>query len=111
MRDGRGQFARFDHPGLVFDMNEPVRGCEAARSLPDEPGEPVDDVACRWWRIVPAAVRAGLGWQWRIVAAARPVPRSLRDPLYRWVARNRYRLFGRRAGCWLPRPADTDRVL
>jgi predicted DCC family thiol-disulfide oxidoreductase YuxK len=57
------------------------------------------------------AIYAGLGWPWRIVAAARPVPRSLRDPLYRWVARNRYRLFGRRASCWLPRPEDTDRVL
>jgi predicted DCC family thiol-disulfide oxidoreductase YuxK len=57
------------------------------------------------------AIYAGLGWPWRIVAAARPVPRSLRDPLYRWVARNRYRLFGKRASCWLPRPEDTDRVL
>ena len=57
------------------------------------------------------AIYAGLGWPWRIVAAARPVPRRLRDPLYRWVARNRYRLFGRRASCWLPRPEDADRVL
>ena len=49
------------------------------------------------------AIYTGLGWPWRIAAAARIVPRSLRDPIYRWVARNRYRLFGRRETCWVPR--------
>ena len=57
------------------------------------------------------AIYAGLGWPWRAAALLRVVPRALRDPVYRLVARNRYRLFGRRATCWLPRPADADRVL
>jgi predicted DCC family thiol-disulfide oxidoreductase YuxK len=57
------------------------------------------------------AIYAGLGWPWRIMAAARLVPRFLRDPVYRWVARNRYRLFGRRETCWMPRPGDEGRVL
>jgi len=57
------------------------------------------------------AIYAGLGWPWRIAGAARLVPRVLRDPVYHWVARNRYRLFGRRAICWLPRPDEADRVL
>lgn len=52
-----------------------------------------------------------LGWPWRAVRAARLVPKRLRDPLYRWVARNRYRLFGRRETCWLPRPEWRDRML
>ncbi|MET1111223.1 MAG: thiol-disulfide oxidoreductase DCC family protein [Allosphingosinicella sp.] len=57
------------------------------------------------------AIWSGLGWPWRAAAAARIVPARLRDPLYRWVARNRYRLFGRRETCWLPGPEIADRFL
>lgn len=57
------------------------------------------------------AIAAGLGWPWRAVAAFRLVPRFLRDQLYDLVARNRYRWFGRRDICWLPGPAEADRIL
>src|SRR5688572_7813956 len=57
------------------------------------------------------AIFSRLGWPWRIAAAARIVPKRLRDALYRSVARNRYRLFGRRETCWVPSPADADRIL
>ena len=57
------------------------------------------------------ALYAGLGWPWRLAAAARVVPRFVRDPLYRWVARNRYRLSGKRETCWLPGPELQDRLL
>ena len=57
------------------------------------------------------AIWSGLGWPWRAAAIARIVPAALRDPLYRWVARNRYRLFGRRETCWLPSPELADRFL
>lgn len=57
------------------------------------------------------AIWSGLGWPWRVLAAARLVTRALRDPLCRLVARNRYRLFGRRETCWLPTPAQAARVL
>lgn len=57
------------------------------------------------------AIWTGLGWPWRAGAMFRVVPRALRDLIYRWVARNRYRLFGRRDTCWLPDPAFRDRML
>lgn len=58
------------------------------------------------------AIYAGLGQPWSAVAAAlRLVPRAIRDPFYRWVARNRYRLFGRREVCWLPSAGDTERMV
>jgi predicted DCC family thiol-disulfide oxidoreductase YuxK len=57
------------------------------------------------------AIWRGLGWPWRAGGVFALVPRGLRDPLYRWVARHRYRLFGRRESCWLPTPAQRDRVL
>jgi len=57
------------------------------------------------------AIWVGLGWPWRAGAIFRLVPRLLRDPVYRYVARNRYRLFGKRDTCWLPDPAFRDRML
>lgn len=56
-------------------------------------------------------IYAGLGWPWRAVAVFRLVPRFLRDPAYRWVARNRHRLFGQRETCWLPSADEADRIL
>ena len=58
------------------------------------------------------AVYAGLSRPWRTLAAVgRAVPRFLRDPAYRAIARNRYRLFGRREICWMPTPEQAERVL
>jgi predicted DCC family thiol-disulfide oxidoreductase YuxK len=57
------------------------------------------------------AIYAGLGWPWRAAALLRLVPRMLRNPAYRLVARNRYRWFGRRETCWLPDPKWADRIL
>lgn len=57
------------------------------------------------------AIYAGLGWPWKALSLLRFIPRALRDPVYRWLARNRYRLFGRRDACWIPAPEDADRVL
>lgn len=41
-------------------------------------------------------------WRWLKVVAV--VPRPVRDGLYRLVATNRYRLFGRRMTCMVPTP-------
>ena len=57
------------------------------------------------------AIWRSLGWPWRLASAARFVPRKLRDPLYLWVARNRYQLFGKRRTCWVPKPEYRDRML
>src|SRR5688572_4468471 len=57
------------------------------------------------------AIARGLGWPWRAAAAARIVPRPIRNAVYRLIARNRYRLFGRRDVCWTPSPGEADRIL
>ncbi|MHA7820836.1 MAG: thiol-disulfide oxidoreductase DCC family protein [Erythrobacter sp.] len=57
------------------------------------------------------AIYEGLGWPWRAMAAFRLIPRPLRDAVYGWVARNRYRLFGKRETCWLPPEYLRDRLL
>ena len=57
------------------------------------------------------AIYAGLGWPWKALALFRLVPRVIRDPLYLFVARNRYRISGKRKSCWLPSPDYRDRLL
>jgi predicted DCC family thiol-disulfide oxidoreductase YuxK len=57
------------------------------------------------------AIYSGLGWPWRAFAVFRLVPRPVRDAVYRFFARNRYRWFGRRETCWVPRPDQMERIL
>jgi predicted DCC family thiol-disulfide oxidoreductase YuxK len=47
-------------------------------------------------------VISALGGLWRMSNALYIVPKSWRDFLYRLLARNRYRWFGRRSVCYLP---------
>ena len=51
------------------------------------------------------------GGAWRIVKLFRSVPRPLRDRLYSFIARNRYRWFGRKEVCMVPTPELKERFL
>ena len=57
------------------------------------------------------SIYEGLGLPWRLFGILRIIPAFLRDPIYRLVARNRYRLFGKRAVCWVAPPEYKDRIL
>ena len=57
------------------------------------------------------SIYEGLGWPWRMLSALKIIPRVLRDPAYRLIARNRYRIFGKRETCWLPTAEQAARVL
>jgi predicted DCC family thiol-disulfide oxidoreductase YuxK len=52
-----------------------------------------------------------LGFPWSVAVVFKVLPRGLRDVVYDWVARNRYRWFGRQESCLLPRPEWTGRFL
>lgn len=52
-----------------------------------------------------------LGWPWRLAWVAWLVPAFMRDPVYRFMARNRYRFFGRSPTCILPPPGVAERFL
>lgn len=56
------------------------------------------------------ARRLGSGWA-LLAAPGWLLPAAARDALYRYVARNRYRWFGRQQECWLPTPALKARFL
>jgi predicted DCC family thiol-disulfide oxidoreductase YuxK len=67
----------------------------------------------RSWQHTAAILRVlhVLGWPWRSAWIAWLVPAPLRDTLYRWVARHRYRLFGKSATCLLPLAGQAARFL
>jgi predicted DCC family thiol-disulfide oxidoreductase YuxK len=48
---------------------------------------------------------------WPVLYVFRIIPRFLRDGLYDLIARNRYRLFGKKDACWIPTPELKDRFL
>jgi predicted DCC family thiol-disulfide oxidoreductase YuxK len=65
------------------------------------------------WQHTAAILRVlhRLGWPWRLAWVGWLVPAPLRDALYRWVARNRYRIWGRSDVCMVPAPEHAGRFL
>lgn len=53
----------------------------------------------------------GLPWPWKLAAGALIVPRPLRDGIYSFIARNRYRWFGKADSCMLPSMEQRARFL
>lgn len=46
-----------------------------------------------------------------VLYAAMIIPKFIRDPIYRLIARNRYRWFGRRQSCWMPSAALSKKFI
>jgi predicted DCC family thiol-disulfide oxidoreductase YuxK len=80
---------------------------------PDDPSSFLLIENDRTWSDTDAIVRVvgGLGGAWRLARALRALPRGVRDRLYRLVARNRYRWFGRHDSCLLPPDGHESRFL
>ncbi|NOT70861.1 MAG: thiol-disulfide oxidoreductase DCC family protein [Hyphomicrobium sp.] len=53
----------------------------------------------------------GLGFPWSLAAAFRILPLGVRDRGYELLARNRFRIFGRRDVCFAPDASIKDRFL
>jgi predicted DCC family thiol-disulfide oxidoreductase YuxK len=49
------------------------------------------------------------GWKWATVFLA--VPKFIRDAVYNFIAKNRYKWFGKKDECWLPTPDLKARFL
>jgi predicted DCC family thiol-disulfide oxidoreductase YuxK len=52
-----------------------------------------------------------LGGGWPILYIFLIVPPFIRNGIYDWISRNRYRWFGRRDTCWMPEPEWASRFL
>ena len=60
---------------------------------------------------VPLEIVRRLGGFWQLLYVFKIIPRPLRDAVYTWVAKNRYRWWGRQETCMLPRPEWKDRFM
>lgn len=52
-----------------------------------------------------------LGYLWGLLYLLMIVPRPLRDMVYHWIARNRYKWFGKKDQCMMPTPDIKERFL
>lgn len=107
---------RWDRRG-VFRF-APLQGETAAQRLRPEDTANLDSVALqsegRTYRKSSAVVRMlwRLGWAGRIMGTALwLIPKPIREWGYDFVAKNRYRWFGKKETCRLPTPAERERFL
>lgn len=109
-----------DHdPDAVFELA--ALQSEAARSLVSTTGARFEDLPDSIVLVdedgvhveSEAALRIArrLGFPYRLLSVGRLAPRPLRDVVYRFVARNRYRWFGKRDVCMMPTPDVASRFL
>jgi predicted DCC family thiol-disulfide oxidoreductase YuxK len=96
----------------------PLQSRRAAELLAPTGGPPADESVVlldygRRFERSDAALHLALGLRapWPLAFAGILVPRPARDAVYRWIARNRYRWFGRKDACPLPPPGLRERFL
>ncbi|MGB0404256.1 MAG: thiol-disulfide oxidoreductase DCC family protein [Salibacteraceae bacterium] len=53
-------------------------------------------------------VATHLGSYWPVLEVFMLIPKFLRDPIYDFVAKNRFRWYGKKEECWVPTPELKD---
>ena len=104
-------------PEGVFTM-APLQGQTAQRLLPPLSAN-AEDWSMVYWEDgniynqsdAALTVMARMGGFWTVLSWGRVIPRFIRDGIYRIIARNRYRWFGRRETCRMPSPQERERFL
>jgi predicted DCC family thiol-disulfide oxidoreductase YuxK len=105
-------------PGARFRF-APLQSAEGRRLLArfGLPAEPITSMVLveqdRCFTRSTAALRIArnLGGAWPLAYVFMLVPRPVRDVIYDWVARHRYRWFGRSDACRVPTPELRSRFL
>jgi predicted DCC family thiol-disulfide oxidoreductase YuxK len=103
---------------FVFASIQSERGQAllAAHRYVSDPNDPQSVVLIKSGRVYEKAdaaleIARDLGGLWPLLFVLRVLPRFLRDGVYNWIARNRYRWFGRLDACRLPTPELRQRFL
>ncbi len=91
---------RDKHQRFGFEPLQTARGQQVAAQVgldPEQPGSLVLELEGQYYVRSDGALRIArlLRQPWPVLVIFRIVPRVLRDAVYDWIARNRYRWFGR----------------
>ncbi len=105
-RSGRFRFASLQSEAA----DRVLEGKVFAEALPDSVVL-VDSAGVHMRSDAVLRVAKHLGFPYSLLAVALLVPRALRDFVYAFIARNRYRWFGRRDACAIPTPELASRFL
>jgi len=98
------------YPAPIFSLANQRNAIEAELlTLPE--GDKGAFVAVATLDGVQVAVTARFGEHWRVVGVLRVIPMGLRDRLYEFIARNRFRIAGRQEACYVPPPGFRERFL
>jgi len=96
----------------------PIQGTTAQELLP-----PMSDNPKEWSMVyldesgtyrqsdASLAVYKRIGGIWGVLSWLRYIPRFIRDPVYRIIANNRYRWFGKKEACRIPTAEERARFL
>lgn len=104
---------------LAHQLLAKALGEEKAKSLYDAAngaGDPdsiifIEDHVASTHSSAALRIAGNLRFPWNVLAVFRIVPRPIRDWFYRFVARNRYRWFGKSDTCRIPTPELKARFL
>lgn len=117
--NGAVQFViRHDRSGKIrFASLQSDAGAAAIRKVEARFGRRPDsllfEVGDKIWIESDAALQLAryLDGGWKTLSWLRLFPRFLRDAVYRLVARNRYRMFGKKDACMIPTPQLKERFI
>lgn len=116
--NGFVQFVIQQDPKAVFRF-APLQS-DIGRKLSEEAGLPLDELntvvlytAGQFYTHSDVALEVvrRLPGLWPLLYGFKILPKFLRDFVYNWVARNRYRWFGKRESCMMPTPDLKRRFL
>ncbi len=107
-RDPRGYFR--------FASLQSNTAQELLRGVPGAPEELativlLENGACYTRSEAVLRIARRLSGLWPALYVFKLIPRFLRDPIYSFIARHRYRWFGKRESCMLPEPGLRERFL
>lgn len=101
----------------IFKLS-PLQGATAAQFLPSLPENPedwsiylLDETGLYSQSEAVLQILQRLGGFWALLSMGGVVPVEFRDRVYRLVARNRYRILGKRDQCRMPTEEERSRFL
>jgi predicted DCC family thiol-disulfide oxidoreductase YuxK len=103
---GRFRFAALQSEAaeeLLRDLPPRARGIDSVVLI--------ENGRCYWQSAAALRILRQLRGGWPLLYGFMVIPAFLRDRAYAWLARNRYRWFGRRQACMLPTPDLQARFL